>query len=177
MGAASTRLFFALWPDPDLRMALAELAREVAREARGRATVQANLHLTLAFLGDQPAQQVQPLQALASALGGRRFELALDEIGCFVRAGIAWLGASTPQPELGALQGRLALALRAAGFSIDERPYAPHLTLARHARAPVRRTLARPIRWSVNSFVLAASDLGRSRPVYSLLGEWTLDPP
>jgi len=176
MASASARVFFALWPDGALRTALAELAREVAQEAHGRATTQENLHLTLAFLGDQSARQVRALKALAGAVASHRFQLALDEIGSFARTGIAWLGASAPQLELVALQSRLALALREAGFSLDERPYAPHLTLARRAGAPVRRALARPILWNVNSFVLAASNLGRERPIYRVLAEWALDP-
>ena len=175
MASGSARVFFALWPDAALRSALAELAREVAGEARGRPTAQENLHLTLAFLGDQSDRQVQALQALAGAVVSHRFQLALDEIGSFARTGIAWLGASAPQLELVALQGRLAHVLREAGFSLDERPYAPHLTLVRRAGAPVRRALARPILWNVTSFVLAASDPGRE-PIYRVLAEWALDP-
>ena len=167
-------MFFTLWPDASLRAALAALARDVAREARGRATAAANLHLTLAFLGDQPAQKLEVLQSLAGGIGGPSFALTLDEIGCFRRTGIAWLGASTPQPALLALQGRLASALRQAGFSLDERPYAPHLTLARHARTPVHSVLGRPVAWNVTSFALVASDLGRDRPTYRIVDEWAL---
>ena len=58
----------------------------------------------------------------------------------FGTSGIAWLGASTPQPDLLALHGELAAALQTSGFAVDARLYAPHLTLARHsavaARAP-----------------------------------------
>jgi 2'-5' RNA ligase len=169
-------MFFALWPDPLLRTALAGLARDVAHKARGRATAAGNLHLTLAFLGDQPERQVEVLRTLAQGVGGSSFALTLDEIGCFKRTGIAWLGASAPQRALLALQGRLAVALRQAGFSLDERPYAPHLTLARRARTPVHNALDRPISWKVTSFVLAASDLGPARPAYRIVDEWALDP-
>jgi len=176
MASAGSRMFFALWPDAPLRAALAALARDVAREARGRATAADKLHLTLAFLGDQPAQKVEVLRSLAGGIGGPCFALTLDEVGCFKRTGIAWLGAGTPQPALLALQGRLAGALRQAGFSLDERPYAPHLTLARHARTPVHSALGQAVSWNVTSFVLAASDPAGERPAYRIVDEWSLDP-
>jgi 2'-5' RNA ligase len=174
MAAGSSRVFFALWPDDALRAVLAALAREVARETRGRPPAESNVHLTLAFLGEQPAQRVKALLKLASSLGGTRFALTFDEIGCFRRSGVAWLGAGAPQPDLLALQTNLALALRDDGFPLDERPYTPHLTLARRIRTPTHRKLATPIIWEVSSFALVASELGRAEPRYRTLAEWPL---
>jgi 2'-5' RNA ligase len=176
MPAAALRVFFAVWPEPSLRASLAALAAEVAREARGRPTVPENIHLTLAFLGGQPVSRMAPLCALAARVGGQRFSMTLDEIGCFRQAGIAWLGASAAQLELIALQGRLAGELRARGFPIDERPYAPHLTLARRVEVGIRRSLAAPIVWKVTSFALVASETTASGPSYRSLAEWPLAP-
>jgi len=170
----SSRVFFALWPDDAVRAALAALAGEVARETGGRPPAQSNVHLTLAFLGEQPARRVDALLDLASSLGGTRFALSLDEIGCFRRSGVAWLGASAPQPDLLALQMDLALALRHDGFPVDERPYTPHLTLARRIRAPIHRNLTKPIVWAVSSFALVASELGGKAPTYRTLADWPL---
>src|SRR5215469_16484954 len=115
MSAASARVFFALWPDDALRAILANLAREVAHETRRRPPAAGNEHLTLAFLGEQPSGRVVALRDLAGDVGGERFSLTLDEIGCFRRSGIAWLGSSAAQSDLLALQGRLSLALRQDG--------------------------------------------------------------
>lgn len=172
MPAASARVFFALWPDEPLRAILADLAREVAHEARGRPPAAGNEHLTLAFLGEQSSSRIAALRELAGNLGGERFSLTLDEIGSFRRSGVAWLGATAKQPDLLALQGRLAHALLEAGFPVDERPYAPHLTLARRIRAPVHRSLPAPIVWDVSSFALVASELGRKGSTYHILAEW-----
>jgi len=174
MAAASSRVFFALWPDDAVRGMLAALAREVAREALGRAPAQSNIHLTLAFLGEQASHRVEALRELASGLRAARFVLKLDEIGCFRRSGVAWLGASTHQPHLLALQANLVRALRRGAFPVDERSYAPHLTLARHIRGAIHRSLPTPILWQVSSFALVASELGREAPTYRTLAEWSL---
>jgi len=174
MSAASARVFFALWPDDALRTILADLAREVGRETRGRPPAAGNEHLTLAFLGEQPSGRIVALRELAGNVGGERFSLTLDEIGCFRRSGVAWLGSSARQSDLLALQSRLSLALRQDGFPVDERPYAPHLTLARQIRASLHRSLPAPIVWDVSSFALVASELGRKGSTYHILAEWSL---
>jgi len=174
--AEPQRLFFALWPDEAARASLAALAREVAQTAGGRPTPADKIHLTLAFLGQQPAARIPALRRLADGVDARAFALALDEIGCFPRTGIAWLGASTAQSGLAALHLQLRLALQGNGFPVDERPYAPHLTLARRSRSALQRRLAEPIAWSVSSFTLVTSDLGADGSTYHTLAEWRLRP-
>jgi 2'-5' RNA ligase len=170
----SQRIFFALWPDASLRTTLAALAREVAHQGGGRPTAPSRIHLTLAFLGDQPTTRVDALRRLGGGIRARAFTLALDALGSFPRTGIAWLGASAPQPGLEALHGELAAALRIGGFAIDERAYAPHLTLARHSAATIERRLSQPLAWPVTALFLVASELGRSGPTYRTLAGWPL---
>jgi 2'-5' RNA ligase len=153
---------------------LADLARKVAHESGGRPTAPNQIHLTLAFLGDQPAPQVETLRRLAGGLRVRAFTLALDALGGFPRTGITWLGTSVSQPDLEALHFELAAALRKAGFAVDERPHAPHLTLARRSAATIERRLPQPLFWAVTSFFLVASELGRGGPTYRTLAEWPL---
>ena len=172
--AKPQRVFFALWPDATLRAPLADLALEVARESGGRPTARNLLHLTLAFLGDQPAAGVETLRGVGGRIRARAFALTFDTIGGFRRTGIAWLGAGAPQPELEALQGELATALRASGFVLDARPYAPHLTLARHCAVTPERRLPQPLCWRVSSFVLVESAPGRGGPEYRTLADWPL---
>jgi len=172
MAETTLRLFFALWPDPATRAAIADLAGQVAAESRGRAVASDNVHLTLAFLGAQRASSVPELRALASAIQAAAFQLSLDEIGCFRKAGIAWLGATSVPSEVIALQANLAQSLAGIGIVLEARPFSPHLTLARRVAVALRRRLARPILWSVSSFALVASDLDRERARYKLLDEW-----
>jgi 2'-5' RNA ligase len=174
MATATQRVFFALWPDAQARAQLASLAREVALENGGRPTPPDRIHLTLAFLGEQPMIRVDSLCRLGALVRARDFVLALDRIGGFSRTGIAWLGASAAQAELSALHAELTGALRSRGFPIEERPYAPHLTLARHSTTVIERTLPQPIAWRATSFTLVASELGAGGPAYRSIAAWPL---
>jgi 2'-5' RNA ligase len=168
------RFFFALWPDPPARALIARLAREVALESCGRPTPADLVHLTLAFVGPQPAIRVDSLRRLAGLIRGQAFLLAFDRVGVFQKAGVAWLGASKLQEELALLQSDLADALRSRGFPVDSRPYTPHLTLARRATVVVERTLPESIGWRVSGFTLVASDTSGSVPVYRTVAQWPL---
>jgi 2'-5' RNA ligase len=170
----SRRFFFALWPDAPAQALLAGLAREVALESGGRPTLPHLIHLTLAFVGEQPAIRVDSLRRLAGVIRARAFVLALDKIGGFERTGIAWLGSSAPQAELAALHDDLTAALRSRGFPVDDRPYAPHLTLARRSTTVIARRLPQPIRWRVTSFTLVASELVGDGPAYRTIADWPL---
>jgi 2'-5' RNA ligase len=175
MTEATQRVFFALWPDTTARAALASLARDVALESGGRPTKPNLIHLTLAFVGDQPTSRVDTLRRLAGGIRARGFVLELDEIGGFRRTGIAWLGASTPPPDLSVLHDALAASLRTQGLPVDERPYTPHLTLARRSATALDRRLAQPVRWRVASFALVASELASRGPSYRTLAEYPLE--
>jgi 2'-5' RNA ligase len=58
----------------------------------------ANLHLTLAFLGDVSAEKQRALAAMAGRLPSR-FTLHLDDAGQWLRSRVVWLG--TRQPPRG----------------------------------------------------------------------------
>jgi 2'-5' RNA ligase len=96
------------------------------------------LHLTLVFLGEPSAQVLAPLKAKVERLieGLPPFSLRLANAGLFETArapAVLWLGVDGERARLGELQRRLSL-----GLSADlDRPYVPHLTLARskHAHA------------------------------------------
>ena len=170
----SPRAFFALWPDVAARTQLAGLAREAALESGGRPTAPDLIHLTLAFVGAQPAIRVDTLRHLAGGIQAPAFVLEFDEIGGFRRTGITWLGSTAPPAELTALHDDLARALQSRGFPVEERPYTPHLTLARRSTTLIGRRLSQPIRWRVTSFALMASELARGGPVYRTVAEWPL---
>ena len=166
------RLFFALWPDGPARDALAGLAKRTAAEAWGRPVPAANLHLTLAFLGEVADERVPVALAVAEGIRAGAFDLALDRTGAFRRAGVAWAGPSTMPAELVRLQSALDSGLRAAGFALDERPVAPHLTLARKvAKADIGSVIA-PVGWRVRRFVLMRSL--RDKGAYAELAGWEL---
>jgi RNA 2',3'-cyclic 3'-phosphodiesterase len=102
----------------------------------------ANLHLTVRFLGETPPD-LTPDAALAvrDALEGfRAFDVVLAGAGSFPVARkprALWLGIEQGAAELGALADALDPALEPLGWPRDDRPYRPHLTIARLDRSSI----------------------------------------
>jgi 2'-5' RNA ligase len=175
---AALRVFFALWPDPPVRDALAALARDAAAQAQGRASAAEDLHLTLVFLGDVAPSRVALLQAIGRHVCAAvpAFTLSLDCTGMFRGSGIAWAGASATPPELAGLVGRLREALVAEGFALERRGFRPHVTLARRCRKPGGIRIAEPVAWIAAGMALNASELRSDRSRYRELASWPLGP-
>jgi 2'-5' RNA ligase len=129
------RLFFSLpLPGPVLERLRGPLD-EARRAGRGLSFGNlAQLHFTLAFLGEQPEAAVAPACEAAEAARGEGFELVIEGPGAFPslsRPRVVWLGVSKGASELCALAERLRKGLVQRGLSFDEKPFRPHLTVAR----------------------------------------------
>jgi RNA 2',3'-cyclic 3'-phosphodiesterase len=166
------RLFFALWPDAPLRAILARLQKATLLHG-GRPTHHEDFHLTLAFLGEVPAERRACCEAAADAVRAAPFGLRLERVGHWPRPRILWCGPQTNPPELLALVRTLGAALRPCGFAGEDRPYAAHLTLARKVTTPPAPLAAWHADWRVDSFVLAAG-CGGQAPRYRVLRRWDL---
>lgn len=169
------RLFFALQPDPAARTALAALAAQIARGCGGRAVPAAKIHLTLAFLGDVDPAGMERACATARAVSGDAFRMAIDRVGSFARPEVAWAAPGIVPPELTRLHDVLASRLREAGFALEARSYAPHITIARRIARPVTAAEPMAVAWDAREFVLVESDLATG--AYRDLARWTLGGP
>ena len=131
------RTFIALELNDEARSYLRrEIQRLAAALPHVRWTDPALLHLTLAFLGEIDEMQLeQATQAtLAVAQAAKTFTLRIGAPGMFGPAHsprVVWIGVAGDLPRLIDLQSRLSARLASIGLPPDERPYAPHLTLAR----------------------------------------------
>ena len=131
------RAFVAIFPPPEVRHALVEAAHRIPGF---RPTATERAHLTLKFLGDVPPEA---LPRIASALehvsaGQEPFEVATSDFGVFPsprRASILWAGFDEGTETLSALARAVQTRLEQEGFARENRPYIPHITLAR-ARHP-----------------------------------------
>lgn len=130
-----------------------------------------NFHLTLLFLGNQPAGRMDEILAIGDAVIARSFELRLDHWGYFDRPGVVWLGGSAPS-ACRALSDTLGSAARALGLDFRVRPFVPHLTVFRRVEAPVQLPEIAPIVWNVRDFSLIESISNRP---YQVLRSWPLD--
>lgn len=139
--------------------------------AGGRTTPAESIHLTLEFLGNVEPQRVPLVERIAGEARGRRFRVALDRVGSFRRARVAWAGSDKPPPPLIALQADLSGRLRENGFELEERDYSPHATLVRKIERAVPRAPIEAIEWPVEEYALVVSAAGR----YTTLASWRLD--
>lgn len=168
------RLFFAVTPAPAVTRRLATLAGRLAVLTGGRAQAAANLHLTLAFLGNVPRAQLPALKAIGNACRHHPASpLTLTRIAT-LRSVVCIEPERTPM-ALATLQSELARALTAAGFQLESRRFRPHLSLVHHARAPVPPGAGfDPVDFALDHLVLMHSVLLPQGARHTELGRWPL---
>ena len=142
-------------------------------------------HATLAFLGDTLPERVPALsEALREFAGGREpFGTGLRGVGAFptvVEPKLIFAGVEDADGSWSSLAGSLRLLLAQDGFPTEDRPYRPHLTLARVKDAWAGKSaLARLDQgvgsfradWTAGSFRLVRSRTGND-PRYETLEEF-----
>jgi 2'-5' RNA ligase len=190
--AATLRLFLAL----DLPEAVRSSLDAAAAPARALGTkvrwVRAeSLHLTLVFLGERPAAQVDAISTRVGAVCGAHapFALRVAGMGCFPspsRPRVLWAGLAGEIDALKALQRGVLDALVRAGLATPDARFDPHLTLGRvrdEVQPGPRSTLGRawvalpspvlpPI--AVRACHLMRSELGRGGALYTAVRTFPL---
>jgi len=177
------RLFLALELPEEERRRLAQypLRREWFGFGEGvKAVRPENLHVTLKFLGDVADENVDQVRGtLEKVTLPEPIQLRTAGVTFFpprgpIRVFVALLEGDLDR--LVALHSRIEAALEPLGFAREERPFTPHVTLARAARErginPAGRTLvadsppAPGEPFQVRSFVLFQSHLKPGGPEY-----------
>ena len=151
------RLFFALWPPPQTAAAL----EQWARGCQGRVVPAANIHLTLAFLGEADPEAARKA---AARVRGRIHELPLEQARYWRHNRIVWAGPRRTPGALAELVEKLSRELQQEQFILEDRPFAAHVTLLRNASVPKARTLPR-LAWPVVEFALVSSRGGAYQDV------------
>lgn len=190
------RLFTAVelpqrWKEA-LGRAGAELGRVGGSEIK---PVASNLmHLTLVFLGYQPAASLSAIEAAlaAAAADVAPFRLTLGQVGYFGqphRLQVVWVGLANPPGELERLHQAIGTRLAALRVHFDTKPLAPHITLARMRRPSDRAASLRMhaalqalrvpsgLSMEVSEYVLMESLLSHSGPEYQVVGRFPLTGP
>jgi 2'-5' RNA ligase len=157
--AETARLFIALWPAPGLASALHAQCGVCATDLRARVVTPQRVHLTLHFLGPVPRQRL-PALACALQVPFAPFELRFSHCEAWPH-GLRVAVPDTAVPPLIRLHAALGQALQGLGLPVEERPFRPHLTLARRATAPLPVQQGPPLRWPVSGYVLVESQAAR----------------
>jgi 2'-5' RNA ligase len=177
----------------DARLAQANLASTL------RWTAPENIHLTLRFLGESSATQQMQIEAalerIARHHGPNTLEIAgLGAFPSFRKPSVIWTGVrGLPHAvaALSALHAPIEHAAREAAFPAEDRPFSPHLTLARFRReahaaalgqagALLRSAAADPalttwrLPFPIVAVVLMRSDLRSEGATYIPVGRYPL---
>jgi len=175
MMSESKRLFFSIEIPAKIRKQLVQWRADNFPADAGVPVAAANMHITLAFLGEVSAEKQRALASMAGRIHQPDFTLQLDDAGQWLRSRVVWLG--TRQPPRGLLQ--LANMLRAqaarSGCYQSPQPFHPHLTLLRNAGQAVAIP-APGFHWDfpVTEFALYESRYSAGRTRYTPLQRWTL---
>jgi RNA 2',3'-cyclic 3'-phosphodiesterase len=179
------RLFIALWPPPE---AIDELdaalvgVRSLGPDLRWAPSRQ--WHLTLTFLGDVVDERRPELAGRLARAATRHapLRLAFAGGGRFGKR-VLFTKVSGDREPLRHLAASTTAAARRAGLAVDDRPYRPHLTLARSRRDVDLRPLAtalgsfRGTDWTATQLHLVQSRLGQGASrtaVYETVDAWPL---
>jgi 2'-5' RNA ligase len=149
-----------------------------------------NIHLTLKFLGNtEPAKIPQIVEIMNTCVKSiAPFSLSLTEVGGFPnlnRPRVLWVGLVDSQGSLVSAQKNIDRKLSCLGYDTDNKPFSPHLTLAR-IKSPksglgIKEKIAnlpnedkKP--FSVKSINLYKSELTPQGAIYTSVHEFNIKP-
>jgi 2'-5' RNA ligase len=146
------------------------------------------MHITLRFFGWLFPADVTEVKALAAAVGSKSPTLALrcKGLGCFPsvrRPRVLWAGLAGDVEQVCDLQNQLARMTKDFGERPDDRPFTPHLTVARlkEAQPLMAKVLEEngdfeiQLPWRINEVRLMQSHLAPNGARYESIGCWNLN--
>jgi len=185
------RLFAALVPPERVLTDLRALVDGVREDWPGlRWTRPDQWHVTLTFFGDVDGARVDDLTARLGRAAARAEPMPLSfgaggTFGSRARARVAWLRVEGARDPLRRLARATDAAGRRAGLEVEDRPYRPHLTLARARRPTDLRPLLDALPsstssgWTARRLSLVRSRLGAHEDrgsVHETVADWPLGP-
>ena len=181
------RLFFAVDVPRTLLDEIWESVAPLRKQwPEGRWAPVESQHVTLKFLGWATEDGLDDICSVGREVAERHRQssLALDGLGSFPsarRVRVLWVGLDDPDGLLAGLAMDLDRGLAGLGFEPEERPYTPHLTLARF-KTPRRGEGLPPLEpapggFDVDRIVLYRSHLSPRGPRYEPLARFPLGGP
>jgi RNA 2',3'-cyclic 3'-phosphodiesterase len=131
------RTFIAIELSPEIKSFLANISQELRIPGADVKWVRTEgIHLTLKFLGNVHVELVPQIEEKARAAFDSQSPICLEirGLGAFPdtrRPRVIWAGCLDPDGRLAPMVLNLENLLEPLGFSKEERPFNPHLTLGR----------------------------------------------
>ena len=128
------RLFLALDIDDDIRERITRFVDGVRNFAPDARWMQPeSLHVTLKFIGEQPESVMENIKRAMATVSAGTTQIDFRGYGFFPTsksARVFWIGMASG-PELVALAAAIDDTMPSLGIPKEDRPFSPHLTLAR----------------------------------------------
>lgn len=183
------RVFLGIEPSDDVRHALAAFLEDRldGGDIPGKPVHPRSWHVTLRFLGSTAADE---LDRVAGLIGARLidqdpFQMSFGGLGAFPRperATVLWLGVDRGAEAARELAAICEEAVQHVGFAAEDRPFHPHLTLARiRPQERVTDLIERigffPGTQEVDNVTIYRSTTGRGGAEYTVLGQIPIGTP
>ncbi|MDT8310147.1 MAG: RNA 2',3'-cyclic phosphodiesterase [Methylophaga sp.] len=166
------RLFFALRPDAAATADIIAVQQQLPAD-KLRIYSAENLHQTLAFLGQFADCQLMELISACQSIDLPPFSMQFEQLNYWPQPKVLCLLAQDIPDELMALVAVLKEIAGQFNVTLDQRPYRPHITLARKASETITLDFA-PISFTADEFVLMQSQSTDNGPIYKPLYCWPL---
>ena len=136
------RLFIGIGLDSSASAALRDLRHrfEPLSAPSLRWSAPEGWHVTLQFLGSVSNENAACIIEQLKTIRAPAVPVRIEGLGFFERVGVFWAGIALT-PQLLALQQYVTAAMRNCGFVPEDRPYKPHITLARAKGRPGAKAL------------------------------------
>ena len=179
--ADAIRTFICIEVPETIKNRIERLQHELRKtQAQVSWTRAANIHLTIKFLGDIEAGQVNAVRVAVerATTGINGFEIEVNGAGCFPsikNPRVLWVGLDQIPDELRKLQRNVEDELAREGFEREPKKFSPHLTIARIRSPHSAQSLAEkliatgfePETFRASEVIVMRSDLKPSGPIYT----------
>lgn len=169
---ATRRLFFALWPDDELRVTIRKHLKKVIQHGGGKRVHEQNLHITLCFLGSLDDEALRCVEQFADTLQFQAVDLIIDKADFWQKPRILWAGCTHVPQNLISFVHQLNLGMNDCGISLDARPFVPHITLMRKVNKAPQDMEFKAFHWNSTTFSLVESQTLPEGVKYTVIKRW-----
>ena len=177
------RYFISINVDHKLKEKISEFEQSLVKEIKFNWVDPNNLHLTLKFLDEIERDQIRALKKTLATIKENSFSLALRQLILFPSPASPRVLAISLQGDLDKLshlKKEIDEHCRVLGFSVENRSFSPHITLARIKKlGEVKKVYPYlnhdfALSLQVSSFALMSSILKKEGSHYELIQEFFL---
>jgi 2'-5' RNA ligase len=181
----SMRLFTGIALPKEIIANLTRVIEHLRSTAHVKWSPPYNLHVTTKFIGEYPDERLSEITGVLSSVPSPAFEVKVRGFGWLPNPHnprILFVGVYAPD-DLQALARETEAALTRLGIPAEDRPFKPHMTIARIKEAVPLHALKRAIadlrsddfgRFTADRFHLYQSTPGPASSIYTQLAEFPL---